>query len=424
MNKLLRYIAECDVTQDDVVILEGNVQDSITDAEQASSIVDQVSEEIRLANNAVDSLYRLANVVENSVTGDENTVAFNFTEVAIEQIYDTLNMQKPKSLSMEASFLEGVSSAAEKIKDHAVKIMAAIIEAFRKAIDWISDYLKKVTSAVNRIENRNKALQKRLNDITGSPKVTEFSDKNLARALGKSGSLISSYQSLVELVNNSARVSKQGEHVFLFNRIVDEFTKSENKNIDAVLKLVIKVPDVLNKTYSSVFKHNSDDISINNAYAREGTEVNTTEYLPGGYLGILLLPMDLDSLKHLNFVIRRDEEEAVINAGDGKMDVLGWSDIKILLRMTALICSEIKSYRDFESKLKTMSDRLTKSVEAMKNTSKDMLSHHREVLGAVAILAPHIAKGVHSRVFGFAMSCSNSVLNYCEKSIEQYEHKK
>jgi hypothetical protein len=423
MNKLLQYVTECDeMSTVDITVLEEDVQDSVDDSEKAGEVIDQAFQEIQSANDAIDSLYRVAGIIGDSVVEDQNTSTVQaLTEIAIEQIYDSINVKMPQSLAMEADFLEGAKAVASKIKEHAVRIMAAIIEAFRKAVEWISDYLKKATSAAGRLENKAKSLNKRLGQARGSPKNVSFKDVNLARALSKGDDLIKRYKELSDLTEDAAKVAWSGEHVTLLNQIIEEFAQAELKDATPIIKLVIRIPEALNKAYGNIFKHGDELARISDVYAREGTEVHTTSFLPGGYVGIITMPESLDTLRHLNFVIKRDEESVNNNTGDGTMKTLSLPDIRTLLATAINISSEVQAYQDFESKLKSIPVKLTRAAEALKKTSSEMDKGHREVLGAIAIMAPYIARGIHSRVFGFATSCTNSILNYCEKSIAEYE---
>jgi hypothetical protein len=423
MNKLLQYMTECDeVPTTEITILEEDIQDAVDDSEQAGEVVDQAFQEIQSANDAIDSLYRVAGVIKDSVTDSTDTTTVRaLTEIAIEQIYDSINVKMPQSLAMEADFLEGAKAAANKIKEHAVRIMAAIIEAFRKAVEWIGDYFKKVTSAAGRLESKVKSLNKRLGQVRGNPKNASFKDIGLARALSKGDDLIKRYKELSDLTEDAAKVAWSGEHVTLLNQIIEEFAKAELKDVTPVLKLVLRIPEVLEKTYGNIFKHGDELVKISDVYAREGTEVHTTSFLPGGYVGIMTTPDSLDTLRHLSFVIRRDEESVSSDAGDGVMKTLSLSDIKALLTIAMNISSEVQAYQDFESKLKSIPVKLTRAAEALKKTPAEMDKGHREILGAIAIMAPYIVRGIHGRVFGFATSCTNSILNYCEKSISEYE---
>jgi hypothetical protein len=422
MNKLLQYVAECDKpTDDSVVILEGDVQTAVDESEQAGEVVDKAFNEIESANRAIDSLYRVAGIIKDSVVTDENqATVVSLTEVAIEQIYDSIGVEFPQTLSMEASFLEGARNVASKIKDHAVRIMAAIIEAFRKAVDWVGDYIKKVTNAAKHLKNKAEKLVNSASKISGSPRNTSFVDHGLSKSLSKGDDLINRYKELSGLVADAYRVDSAGLHITLFNQIVDEFASAENKDVTAVLKLVMKFPEVLDKAYGNIFKHTREIGSISDVYSKEGTDVYTTDLLPGGYVGIMIMPTDLESLRHLNFVIRRDDDAASKDAGDGVMKTLSTQSIQSLLTMVHMVCRNISTYHDFEAKLKATSTKLTKALDVLKKTPSDMDKGHREVLGAIAIVAPYLAKGIHSRVFGFATSCSNAVINYCEKSINQY----
>lgn len=424
MNKLLQYVAECDDTPSIVVILEGDVQEAVTEVEESGVVVDQVFDDIQSANNAIDSLYRIASVIKDNVTEDGNTATVqSLAEIAIEQVYDSLNMRLPQTLSMEADFLEGAKAVATKIKEHAVRIMAAIVEAFRKAVDWISDYLKKVTGAAVRLENKAKELNKKLGQLSSEPKNVTFKDMNLARALSKGEDLSQRYVELRDLTSKAFEISWRGEHVTLLNQIIEKFIAEESKDITAVMKLVLRIPDVLEKTYGGIFSNNAEAINITDEYSRDDTNTYTTGFLPGGYVGILMLPIGLDALRHLNFVIRRDEEAVSSDAGDGTMKTMSLLQTKLLVETAGVICSTIRVFHDFESKLKQTSLKLTKAVDALKKTSAEMDKGHREVLGAIAIMAPYLTRGIHSRVFGFATSCTNNVLRYCEKSLEQYEDK-
>jgi hypothetical protein len=423
MNKLLQYITECDEPKDDsVVILEGDVQTSVTESEQAGEVVDKAFDEIQSANKAIDSLYRVAGAIKDGITETTDTATVTaLAEIAIEQIYESIGLEFPQTLSMEADFLEGAKTVASKIKDHAVRIMAAIVEAFRKAVDWISDFVKKVSNAAKHLENKAKALNKRLNSLSGKPSNASFMDRGLSKALSKGEDLSKRYKELAELVGDAYKVDSKGDHVILLNSIVEEFANAEAKDITATLKLVARFPEVIDKAYGNIFKHSQEIGKIADIYVKAGTDVYTTDLLPGGYVGIMTVPTSLETLRHLSFVIRRDDDVASEDAGDGTMKTLSISEIKILCGMVEKVCYDIATYHHFESVLKSTSVKLTKALEVLKKTPTDMNPSHREVLGAIAIVAPYIARGIHSRVFGFATSCSNSVLSYCEKSIEQYE---
>lgn len=420
-NNLLQYVQECADEQANVVILEGQVQSAIDEAREAEVIVDQTDEDLRSANAAIDSLYRLAGAIEEGVSNDgpANQTLAAVTEVALEGIYSSIGMQKPRTLSLEADFLDNLKNGAEKIKEHAVRILAAIIEAFRKAVDWIADYVKKATSASAAIGKYAEKLRAEARKTKNANVAAHIQDKNLAKALSGEGTLASRYKNVTELVKD-ARDTALGGHVHLLNEIIDDYADSEAKDIDAVLKVALGLIDVLGKTYSGVFEHEDELLDVADAYKKPGTDIYTTDFMPGGYLGILVMPKGLDSLRHLNFLIRRDDDEAEKQAGDGKLATLTLKEIDELLGAVIETTRVITNFQMHENRLREISGKLTKAVDKLKKTPKEMNQQHRELLGVIAIMAPYIAKGIHSRVFGFATGCSKAVVSYCEKSLEMH----
>lgn len=428
MNHLLRYTKESEVlqeTQPTEVILEGDIQEDAIGVQEAADRVEQAEQDIRIGNDAVNSLYVLADAVETGVS-DGASVAVNapVVEVALEQIYSTLGMTKPASLSMEAGFTDNAKEFAGKIKDHAVRIMAAIIEAFRKAMDWISDFISEVTNASTRLSKYARQVEAEVAKVS-SRKATpgnvskQIDNKPLAKALSEGKDLAKRVDNLTSLVDDAVRVAN-GEHITLLNTIIDDFANSKDKDTDAMLKLALRIPDVLEKTYSNVFTHTNELVDVNKAFAPEGTTGYTTDWLPGEYLGILVLPDSLAALRHLKFVIRRDTDE---DAGGSSLPTLSLKEMKQLLDSVIAICDSVSRFRAIHGKLADFSKKLTKSVDVLKKAPRELSQGDRELLGAIAIMAPYVAKGIHGRVFGFAVSNCRDVVKYCVKSLEQYDQK-
>lgn len=432
MNHLLRYTQECMTPAEPTeVILEGDVQEAVVQVNEAGEKVEDAEHQIRTANDAVNSLYVLASTIEESVrrgsteAGAEvvpmDPAAQAAVEVALEQIYNSIGLSKPVSLSLEAGFLDNAKEGAAKIKDHAIRILTAIVEAFRKAMDWITDYLAEATGAANRLGKYAEQLRREVLKIRGNGQAqqAEFSNKPLAKALSKGQDLAKRLDNLLELVDDARRVAV-GQHVTLMNEIIEDFAAAEKKDVDAMLKLVVRFPEVLNKTYDGVFAHGNELADVDPVFAPEGTEVYTTDYLPGGYLGVLVLPEALDTLRHLKFAIRRDDAAADEEAGDGVMKTLTRDQMDELLNIVITICEKIKGFQSAERKLREFSGKLTKSVEQLKKAPREMSQSDRELLGTVAIMAPYIAKGIHSRVFGFAVGSAGAVTKYVAQSLKQY----
>lgn len=424
MNHLIRYTQESETLQDAAqaeVILEGDIQDDAVSVSEAAEKVEQAEQDIRIGNDAVNSLYVLADAVEtDEPEASVSAVNSALVEISLEHIYNTLGMSKPASLSLEAGFTDNAKEFAGKIKDHAVRILTAIIEAFRKAMDWINDFVAEVTNASSRLSKYAKQVEAEISKVSSKSDVSgSIDNKPLAKALASGKDLVKRVDNLAGLVDDAYRVA-DGNHIALLNQIIDEFAGSEVKDADAVLKLALRIPDTLEKTYGGIFSHTNELADVDKVFAPEGTTAYTTDWLPGEYLGILVLPDSLATLRHLKFAIRRDTDEV----SSDSLPVLSVKDMKQLLSDVVAICDSITRFRTTHGKLVDFSKKLTKSVEALKKAPRELAQADREMLGAIAIMAPYVAKGIHSRVFGFAVGSCRDIVKYVSKSLEQYGEEK
>ncbi len=422
MNHLFRYNQQIEqneqgsMSAEDVVILEGEVQESVESVASAAETLQCAEQDIMSAGQAVDSLYALADAVEQSVDRNPSTDAV--VEVALEHIYQSIGFDKPRSLSMEAGFADSVKDKADKIREHATKILAAIIEAFRKAIEWVKDYVSEATNAAQRLNKYAKKLRYDLSK-SGEIRGNNFTDKSLAKALGDVGQLTKRVENLADLVKDASRSSLFGGHIALMNELIDGYVKAEDKaSVETLIKLAMGIPDVLKKAYDGIFSHEDELIQVSEHYAPKGTSTYSTDYLPGNYLGVLVLPDGLDTLNYLSFNIRRDNEEAEKEAGNGVVKALTAKEIKHYLEAVIAITDDIINFRSMDGELKRVVAKLTAATEQLKTSPKEMTKEDRQMLKAISVMAPYVAKGIHSRVFGHAVQSCQALLKYCVKSMD------
>jgi hypothetical protein len=412
-NRLFTLSQESDdLEDDDKVVTPAEISEDAVELQGQEQQLDSADQEAAQALEAVRSLECLCETLSQTsyITPEVSAV----TEVALESIYQSIGVTRPRSVTFEAEETSSESRIA-RIKEQIKRILMAIAEAFRRAMDWVNDYFLQLTGAAARLEKYAIAKLRELRSLRNNRiNDAELNNRSLVKRLYTEKNDLPATMLMVQELVTDASAAALGDHVKVLNRAIEDFV--EGKDIS---KLVESIPEIFKKAYSGIFPLSGSQvpIQIEESYNPKGTTLYSTKWLVGDYLAMIVIPDDIDTISKLAFYIRSNPD---LDPGP-KMKYAQPDEIEQLLKQVIAICSVVRAFEKNRKGLEAFQGTLTKAVKKLSSTEGDFSDQDRQFLKSLSAVAPMIAKGIHQRVFGYAINTSRSVVQYtdlCMKNLE------
>lgn len=396
---------DCDLI--DIVLGIGDIQDEGRE-------LDSNAEDIAEAAVAADDLEDL---VQGGEKVEDTPEARMLLEVAVESIYNRLGIENPHiALEAGGSLESSVKDKLSSIKEHAVRLLRALLEAIKRAFESVRAYIRRVTDAAGRIEKNAIELNKIVRQIKSDSKAyeTHITNQRLVHALAvtKQSNFHGAFANMAELVQDAYRSSKSG-HVEFFNKVVDAFVEGKD-----VQHLREEIPVVLFHAFDEMLPNeNTGPVVDVVGDIPEGTTILSSDLMPGNYVGILILPKDTAHLRELDYTVQRiDKDQEKLD-----LSVLSPQEMQQLLGEVVRVCATIRKFERDVNAHGTMVSRLTSAIKRFdQKGAEDIDSDDREFLRSITAMAPALARGIHERTFAYAVSTCANVLHYVEACVKEH----
>jgi len=177
---------------DDEVVAVEDVDVSVdVEALEQYNELSQLSDEIVTAQKAIDSLEGISGLIEKVSEADEIHPEFVASiQMSVEMLSETLSIPGDVSVlnieDIESDTRAHMEAVTDTVKEKARMVYAAIKEAIRKIIAWISDLFKKLRTTTKKQIANLKAIRKELAKKSGK-KVKEedltFEDPDAVKSI-------------------------------------------------------------------------------------------------------------------------------------------------------------------------------------------------------------------------------------------------
>ena len=413
MMKIFQIALESEL--DDVIADQDMIVVDAETMEEANGGIEENTDALADACTVVAAMEQLSEVV-GRFTNDQMTQGeADVINIALEQFYSTLGVSRPQELSMEDATETSANNTAATIRDHAVRILKAILDALEKLFQMVSQYIQQITGAAARLQKYAIELDRAQRNILGNPNTKNYTSASMGRRMYvPSGSSHSkALMEVVELCVDAAK-SAMGDQVQLINRALSAYASGA-----PVSELIEKIPPALEKAYSGIFPNTPtpDDFTDNT----EGVTVFTTNMMLGGYVGVLIMPDTTDYLSRLQFSIQQLEGLKFTD----QVPVADKTEMGHLLNQSQQICSLVRQFeKSTQPRLNGMIQNLRMTINRVKAMDHQVSPEDMKFLRTLASSAPSIARGIHQRCFGFGLQSVRSALQHVKTSMTYYGEKK
>lgn len=364
------------------------------------------------AADAVDELEDLVQTTEQ--TGAEGESAAIVLEMAVESILNSIGLEDYHYAMEDASGIgASVGAKLNSVKELIVRLIKALIEAIKRAVGNVKDYLDRITQVAMRTRKAALTLKRQVRALKRDYTAEKLDNVRLQRQIGVSGdtSISRAFQNLHELCVGATKSVKSG-HVQYLNKIVDEFMNDRDGN-----KLIEGLPKVLQRAFDDALPNDSVDDMFDIENVPEGGYILASNLLPGNAVGVLVVPKTVADLRVFSYSI----EHASSSREVPQLDILSRQEMEWLLDSVNSIAGMVATFHRDTQEMGKLENSLSSAV---KRLDKDLMlatPEFRQFVQALTSVAPALAKGIHEKSFAYAMQCSSAALRYVEASLKKHQ---
>lgn len=355
-----------------------DVSDSQTPAQISSEIDAQVAQNSADAQVVVDhaetadqvtqgigQLQAAKDFVESQVAqGGMSEQTAQLAQIHVESICRFMRMPitspiipAAENFGSSGSKLQSSVLAVEGISDRLVKAWEALKAFFRRLYEGAKNAFSKVLNTGLLLERKLEALEKKLEDLKGSPGKEQIDIGDSLTLLGAA-----SFKDAVDPTKG----------VLVLTNSIDVSMKML-EGVGAAVKQMIESRDLTappKAIMNDALKSELTNIYGIKKWKSEGQGLQgTTEVLPGGrVVKISLVGMkDKDSVASFTHEIVREDIKGMKN----KIDPLNKDEMRDLLEVARSMFDSLKKLKETEKKFKTMSDGVEKTIDGIITIAKN-----------------------------------------------------
>ena len=361
-------------------------------------------------------------LLDNLIDGEAQTWTAEqqkMVDFQLDQIYSGSGLERPMELGLESLGQPGktLKEHVQTLKEHALKVVKAILAAFKRAYEYISDFIHAVVAYAGRLAIQARRLEVASRELKPTPTAETYKDKYLARQLYTlDGDVPRTYQSVMELVFGAVQVANgplvtEVEH--LLTVFSDKQTNREMPNL----------AEVVEKNYRPAFAYVNINLpwSTDNFDVPEDCTVFETPFLFNGAVGVCIVPNKNRDLNKFEFRIIETGKYDDHSKDLEEVEVSTLDEVRHLLRQVNGVCAGIHVFEKEQRKFDSLNRELATLQSRIANVTGDLSHFDTEVLKVLGKIAPKIVSGLHRASFAYAVNVSRQVLNHCRKSMAQYE---
>lgn len=393
------------------------LMDNFTVLDSLAAELDESSDFFAENMRAVDNLDRLRQTIDLTVGTQLSPGEVATMFLATESIYDAVGLKAPRSLAFEAE--ADRETVLTRLKEASTKLLQAIIEALKKAYNWVRDYYSRVTAEGAVVERYALATAKRVKNMIGEPRNPTFTSLTIAKRLRLESpreELLKVFTRSHEYVNDASQAAF-GEHVVLLNSVLQSFEKDQD-----AARLIDSLPAVIGKAYNDVFDHGPVD-HYGDVHAPSGCSVYYTNPLLGGVIGYGIIPGSEETLRHLKLAMAQDPKAKASDAVDAELAVASRAEADKLVKIALSIATTVRLFQREQAQIDQFSKKLEQTLDRLRQGDADLAPQAKSFLRELMSVGPTLTLGLHQQAFRHGLAASRAVLDYVSKSAEQYGEK-
>ena len=340
------------------------VEDALDEMSACSDKIDDLDEDISVGIDAAETLGKIHEAVSSCSDDDATAGGSRALEIAVEHLYRSTGALKTKMPSFEnlkVSKAAYRTVAMESIADFIVKVMKAIVNSIKRAIELIADFIKSFFVSTKALTKRVEVLAKEANSIKGksagggvyveNKRILSFLDTKLGNVTAdnfvetyhKHDYLISKvFSNAVELTESatggfkralyySADRSYSGGSPFAFKEIaeaIEPLFSSANSSTDIPKHIASRLPeDMVITQFPLIFNNSSFYVALIKAGVSGDKIISLLNHVAmfiekdptdQGSSDLNIRPLEVDSVLELLGKIKNNLNHA--NAAKSDMD--------------------------------------------------------------------------------------------------------
>ena len=403
--------------------------DLIEVTEEAAAQSDEAAQ-TEEAGEVVEALESIAEAMKlSAANGGLDKHAAHAIGIATEHMYQRVGLKTSSMPALESfggtsSRVGATKLAMEDIKEQAKKIWAAIVAAFKRAIQWAIDFYNKIFGAWEKLEKRADALATKADGVTGTAKEKTFENERLAGALNIGGTVPANVMEHVKSLQELCATLSNADRLKLY-----EVTLESMSATDAEKEFAKKyaLPAFSAGGIDGSALSNPESLGFNPPKA--GLSIYRSKELLGGKA--LITRANSKALVGEEAITAFSGFNAGVEAFDPKAKELSKKDLPVLTTAAAeeiakavsKVSVEGRAYRNKLGKTTEMKKKMTALAEKMAKDAGSAEGEAVENFKAMQKVASNFARTIDQpagSVSVYALGTSKALLDYVEESLKQY----
>lgn len=394
---------------------EVDVANGVVTFMEAEKHLDDSFDAIEAAMQVVMSLESIADDLLSQIIDRDGGASWSHEEqrmldITLDTIYSGGLLVRPDDVGLEAFADRTLAQHLQTVRAHAVRILEAILQAVKRALQLVGDYIHNAISMAGYMAVYARRLEIETRKHGGEPEKKSYKDKTQAKRLWcPEGRLIPGFQQVVDLVFSAVHVAN-GPIAQEMEHLLRHFHAKQIAHLPDLAK-------VLSDNYRPAFAHVDGDLPYPEKHVDmpDDCTLYETDILMGNMIGLCIMPTTNRALHHFDFNIVEIDEATEAD----EVDVSDLSTVRHLLRMVNNVCAGIHVFEKEQRKFEYLAKDLEILKHAIQNAG-DLDAIDKDILRCVGKIAPKIISGLHKASFSYAIRTARSILTHCKNSIEQY----
>ena len=336
-----------------------------------------------------------------------------------------ISMPSMESFGGTTSRVKATSLALESVKETAANVWKAIVEAIKRAGEWLKNFWKTLTDSNHRLKARAEKVKAAAASATGDASG-EIENGSLANKLHVNGKVEKGFATdfgvFAGVVGTMAGKVVPGVVNYSKEVVGDNQKGVMNGNYD----------DFSFKAASVKAAYSGLKLSAAEGEAAEGLETLKSEQLPGGKAVIVQIPT-ADGVDGMQQLARAKTaiglfKPATAKATSDKLPVMAGGEVANVAGMVLQVSAHVDTLRGLEKEFDAFVKQLLTAASNFNNLGgKEAMKEGADVGKAKAAMAKARAvlssmvtriSNLPAAVGGYALSTSKSALDYCELSLK------
>ncbi len=398
------------------------VKDSAAEGEAAEDQKDEAEDTVE----ALESIYDALGVAAQN--GGIDKYAAGALGIALNHMYARVGITATSMPALESfggtsTRIGATQIAMEDIKDQVAKIWRAIVEALKKAAEWVKTFFNKVFDGATKLKARAQSLEEKAQASHGKPKEAKFESSSLVSALFVGPSVPDNLATSIGDLNAVAKA--------VFGNVETQLKFGEQfattAGVEGSQKTFLTSAELKEQPIAGSTKvPNPGDEGFTDP--KEGFVVSRTKQLFGGKAVVSYTPATtlkgqaaIDAVAALRYDVTNFSSK-VTTPKDANVKTLSGSECVEVSKAVGGIADELLAYKANQAKVSEMLAKVADAAEKAGKSAEKAEGEDKAGFEAIRKFAQRMPTMLAQPATGLAkymLPTGKALLDYVEQSLKQ-----